>query len=116
MRKKGNDGELIAKKYLMKHGFNILKTNYYTRYGELDIIAQNGNRIHVVEVKLSNSNTISSGYKINRKKRKRMIYCTYYFMDRFGFQNYYYQFDLITITDNQIKHVENIFSLNDVFQ
>ena len=33
-------GEKIAQDYLQKKGYKILKTNYYTRRGEIDIIAQ----------------------------------------------------------------------------
>ena len=64
-----------------------------------------------VEVKLLKKEWLNSGYKINRTKRKRMVNCTAIFMDRYKIKNAFYQFDLITIVGNQIKHIENIFSL-----
>jgi putative endonuclease len=47
----GKIGENIAKTFLMKHGFWVLGTNYRTKYGELDILAQKDKRIRFVEVK-----------------------------------------------------------------
>ena len=35
----GNQGELIAKNYLEKRNCTILHCNYYSRFGEIDIIA-----------------------------------------------------------------------------
>jgi putative endonuclease len=47
----GKIGENLAKTFLMKHGFQVLETNYRTKYGELDIIAQKDNHLRFVEVK-----------------------------------------------------------------
>ena len=52
MRSKGTYGESLAKQFLIECGFTIVKQNIFTRYGELDIIAKKGNRIHIIEVKL----------------------------------------------------------------
>lgn len=50
-RKTGNLGEKIAQKYLKERGFAIIETNYLKNWGELDIVAKNGEVIHFVEVK-----------------------------------------------------------------
>jgi putative endonuclease len=47
----GKIGENITKTFLMKHGFSVLQSNYRTKYGELDLIAQKDNRLRFVEVK-----------------------------------------------------------------
>lgn len=47
----GKIGELLAKTFLVKHGFSVLETNYRTRFGEIDIIAEKDNALHIVEVK-----------------------------------------------------------------
>ena len=38
-RKFGIIGEKIAQKYLKNNGYKIIENNYYTRNGEIDIIA-----------------------------------------------------------------------------
>lgn len=50
-RKKGNIAEQKARDYLINNGFCIIHSNYYTPYGEIDIIATKDNIYHFIEVK-----------------------------------------------------------------
>jgi putative endonuclease len=50
--KKGRTGEEIAASYLRRKGFQIIEQNFHTRFGEIDLIATNKNKLHFVEVKL----------------------------------------------------------------
>jgi putative endonuclease len=47
----GSAGEDLAAQWLTDHGFRIVARNVRTAYGELDIVAQKGWDVHVVEVK-----------------------------------------------------------------
>ena len=47
----GDMGETRAAKFLREKGYRILQTNYKTKFGEIDIIAQDKNVIVFVEVK-----------------------------------------------------------------
>ena len=47
----GKIGENITKRFLMKHGFDVVEINYRTKYGEIDIIAKKDNVLRFVEVK-----------------------------------------------------------------
>ena len=51
MRQKGHDAEALVREYLVKNHHTILAKNFYTRFGELDIISQYSDRIHIIEVK-----------------------------------------------------------------
>ncbi len=115
MRVKGTIGEIKAASYLKKNGFELLKQNYYTPFGEIDIIAKKYQQIHIIEVKLLTQELIHLGYKLNYRKKQRMIRCGLLFIDQSKLDQFYYQFDLITIISNQIKHYENVFNLNDAF-
>lgn len=49
---RGVDGERIAKEYLVRLGYQILTTNFFSRWGELDIVAIDPNGIvGFIEVK-----------------------------------------------------------------
>lgn len=48
---KGNLGENEACKYLKKKSYKIMERNYRKKCGEIDIIAQKGDKIAFVEVK-----------------------------------------------------------------
>ena len=57
-RRLGNVGESIACTFLERKGFKILARNYLRPWGEIDIVAEKGARIHIVEVKaISRENT-----------------------------------------------------------
>ena len=47
----GKIGEDITRAFLVKHGFSVFKTNYRTKYGEIDIIAKKDHKIRFIEVK-----------------------------------------------------------------
>ena len=113
MHKLGRSGEQQAIDYLLSKGHRILKKNYYTRFGEIDVFSQVGNRLHVVEVKTYTRAYIPIGYKINRRKRRRMIQSTCLFLDQFNLWSWYVQFDLIIVHNNQVNHIENCFNLTD---
>ena len=48
---KGKLGENLAAAYFQALGWTILARNYHTRWGEVDIIAQEGNALVFIEVK-----------------------------------------------------------------
>ena len=47
----GKIGEDAASTYLKENGYSIIDRNYSRKWGELDIVAKKGNKIHFVEVK-----------------------------------------------------------------
>jgi putative endonuclease len=50
-RKIGDVGEEIVSKYLVNKGYSVVERNYWRPWGEIDLVAQRGGRIHFVEVK-----------------------------------------------------------------
>lgn len=47
----GVEGETLAAAHLEQHGYRILARNWRCRYGELDIVAHDGETVVAVEVK-----------------------------------------------------------------
>ena len=47
----GKTGETIASDFLKKNGYTILTRNYRRRFGEIDIIAREGDYLVFIEVK-----------------------------------------------------------------
>lgn len=48
----GDRGEELARRYLIQHGYSVVRRNYRTRYGEIDLISRHGDTLVFVEVKL----------------------------------------------------------------
>ena len=47
----GAIGEQLAEELLTKKGYTVVKKNFSTRYGEIDLICQDGETVVFVEVK-----------------------------------------------------------------
>lgn len=63
IRQRGKAGERYVAKYLEEHGCTIVALNWSSRYGEIDVIAENEARIIFVEVKTVTSRSLSSGFE-----------------------------------------------------
>lgn len=59
----GRLGENHAAKLLESRGYHILKRNYHSRFGEIDIIAENENYIVFVEVKTRKKDGLVSPFE-----------------------------------------------------
>lgn len=55
----GNLGEKLSVQYMLGKGFDVLETNYHSRYGEVDIIVKNSKHIVFIEVKTRKPNSMS---------------------------------------------------------
>lgn len=110
--KKGRIGELIAKRYLISIGMEILCTNYRTRFGEIDIIAKFKTKIIFVEVK----SRISRDYglaceAVDLKKMNKITSVAKYYLLVNNLKDCEIRFDVVEVYfDNQtINHIENAF-------
>ena len=70
-RAKGNKSEDIVCEILAGLGHSIIGRNYTTRYGELDIITQKGEKFHIIEVK-SSYGLYGSAQNFNKIKLNRV--------------------------------------------
>ena len=70
----GREGEEKVAEYLRRHGYIILRRNWRnSRYGEIDIIAENRENIVFVEVKTRTNNSVVSGLEaVDAKKMHRI--------------------------------------------
>ncbi len=72
-RETGNYGENLAVDYLCANGHNIIARNYYTRYGEIDIITNKHSCIYFYEVKYRKNDGFGSGEEaISRPKLEKI--------------------------------------------
>lgn len=110
-RSVGKRYEQVAVAYLKECGYDIVETNFYTRAGEIDIIAKDGNELVFVEVKYRR-NTLS-GYPEEavdyRKQQKIYQSARYYLYKRRLDENISARFDVVSITGDKIKLYKNAF-------
>jgi len=69
----GRKGESLAKEYLQKKGYKIVEQNYRTRYAEIDLVAQKGGVLVLVEVRTKIGEQFGSPEEsLNWRKRTRL--------------------------------------------
>lgn len=72
--KSGGKGEILAAGFLKKKGYQVVRMNYRTPIGEIDIIATEGDTLVFVEVKSRESIEYGEPFEsVNRKKRRKIV-------------------------------------------
>ena len=70
----GKKGEDMVAAFLKKNGHTIIKRNYISRFGEIDIIAEKDGLLLFVEVKTRRANSLVSPKEaVNSHKIRRMM-------------------------------------------
>ena len=69
----GERGETIAADYLTQQGFTVLRRNYHTRYGEIDIICADAQYLVFAEVKTRSSRAFGAPCEAVTVSKQRKI-------------------------------------------
>jgi putative endonuclease len=107
----GAFGEERASEYLRRRGFEILARNVRTAYGEIDIIARDGETVVFVEVKSRRGRQGGTALEaVDARKRKRLSRLALAFLARAGWLDRPARFDVIAVaSDGACTHVANAF-------
>ena len=107
----GNAGEDLACRYLEKQGYEILERNkHYSRFCEIDIIAQYKNIVVFVEVKTRKTDAFGTPSEaITKTKYENLLKGVQFYLSENNVKNF--RIDLISITlkpQMKIEHLKNI--------
>ncbi len=110
-RKVGSEKELLAGKFLEERGYWILQYNYFTKGGEIDIIARKGEYLVFVEVKYrSNQYNGLPEEAIDYKKRCHITRAAQHYMFCHGYgENTPCRFDAVVMLGQQYRLIEDAF-------
>lgn len=109
----GREGEFEARAYLVKHGYNVLHTNWHWHHYELDIIAVKEDELIVVEVKTRSEDfLLSPEDAVDTKKIRRIVAAADAYVRYFNI-DLPVRFDIVTLIKNEtgflIDHIEDAF-------
>jgi putative endonuclease len=117
-RKVGKEGEEIAAKFLSGKGYKILERNYYTRFGEIDLIVLKNNILTFVEVKLKHGEDFGTPEEMIGTSKLSQVQrmAEFYLMDKPKMAEIYktYSLDAVCIMMGEdgevgrISHYENL--------
>lgn len=119
-RKLGQETEELAEKFLQHKGYKIIKRNYKTSLGEVDIIAEDirsGGVLVFVEVRSRSYTTFGEPQvSINLAKRRQISKAALCYLNEHKSFDRSCRFDVIAISLHQerkpkIEHIENAFEL-----
>lgn len=104
-RVKGGEYKQRACDFLLAEGFEIVERNFYSRFGEIDIVASKEGVIHFVEVK--GSEKYESIYAITPKKLSKIIQTIKFYLHKNSITSPYC-IDAIAFRAKEIVYIPNI--------
>ena len=112
-RRVGTEQEIKAQEYLQTQGYEILARNFYTKHGEIDIIAKKDGYLVFVEVKYRADGRFGAPEEaVNYRKQQKIIAAAQYYMykNRIPFDTPC-RFDVAGVTGEEIRITENAFGM-----
>ena len=81
----GKKGEEFAADYYRKAGYTVSEMNWHSRYGEIDVIAENDFQIVFCEVKTRSSNTRTNPCEaVDLKKQQKLTLTAFKYLQITG--------------------------------
>lgn len=114
----GARSEQLAAHYLKERGYTIVKRNYRTSFGEIDLICEQRDLIIFVEVRSKRSLRYGTGAEsVNQKKQRKIRRVAEQFLLHMNWMNRRIRFDVIEIfyehgedgEKQRIRHLEGAF-------
>ena len=110
-RAKGRYYEAQAEAFLKSQGYQILEKNYWTRFGEIDLIAQDGEYLVFVEVKYRRDEGSGNPLEAVTPAKQRVIcrVASYYLYTHGYGEDMPCRFDVAAVLGKQVSLVKNAF-------
>ena len=110
-REQGSHYETMAAEYLKNKGYEIISQNFFSKNGEIDIIAKDTDTIVFCEVKYRSNTRYglpeeAVDYRKQDKIRKTAAY--YLYRNNFPVETRV-RFDVIAVLGEKITHIEDAF-------
>ncbi len=110
----GSLGERRALEYLGGAGYRIIETNYRCRWGEVDIVARNGDFLVFVEVKTRRSHSYGSPEEsVTKAKAQRLIAAAETYLEERQTPAAQWRIDLVSVEMDRggrvkaLRHLQN---------
>jgi putative endonuclease len=109
-------GERHAARMLRARGFRLLEANYRTKFGELDLIARDGDTLVFVEIRTRTSEAVVTPMEsVNAEKQARIARLARYYRRARRLSDCHCRYDVVEVlatptgTVRAVRHIENAF-------
>lgn len=105
---KGKSAEKIACEHLIKNGLKLIETNFYSRFGEIDLIMQHKQTLVFIEVRYRNNNDYGGAEaSITQSKQSKVRKTALHYMQKKG-RELNCRIDVIAISDTDRSNHNNL--------
>jgi putative endonuclease len=115
--RRGGEGERAAAKFLERRGYRILASNYRTRLGEIDLIAEDRGTLVFIEVKVRGTDRFGGpAMAITLAKQARIARLAQQFLAARRLEERPCRFDAVLISgdDPNSQHIELVTAAFEV--
>lgn len=117
----GDRGEDVAARYLESQGFRILERQYRSHFGEIDLIATDGDTIVFIEVKTRTSSAAGDPTEaVDRAKQRKITKSALAYLKQRGWLERRSRFDVVAILWDSgqpiIRHYRSAFDASEFGQ
>ena len=117
----GRWGEKLAARFLRRQGYRIIRRNFLSPAGEIDIVAREGDVLVFVEVKTRTGDDFGGPLAaVGHGKRRKVAQAARSYLARHRIPDAPCRFDVVGVTrvegrkEPEIELVRDAFSLNDI--
>ncbi|WP_319370141.1 YraN family protein [uncultured Ilyobacter sp.] len=108
-RRKGDIYETKALEFLESRGYKLIKKNFRSKYGEIDIIVEKDDITIFVEVKYRKSDIFGSGIDaVNTRKQRRIYLTAMKYIQEENLKDSEVRFDLISFNREELIWNRNV--------
>lgn len=115
----GKAGEQLCASYFEKLGYKMVACNYHSRFGEIDVIAENEEFLVFAEVKTRSENRISEAKEaVTPQKQRKIMLTALDFLSKHNTEKQI-RFDVFEVLVNEngriykFRNTENAFDFDD---
>ncbi|ADO71854.1 YraN family protein [Stigmatella aurantiaca] len=106
----GNEAEAMAARFLEQRGYRIRARNFRCRYGELDVVAEHGETVCFVEVRMRSSAVWGDpSHTVSVAKQRRVVKAALHYLFAHELRDRMMRFDVISVVGHgEQAHVEHL--------
>ena len=102
-RRRGEEAEELAVRYLAAQGLVVVARNFRTRFGEVDVVARDGATLVFVEVRARTWSAFGgAAASVDARKQRRIIAAARHYLARLGAEPAC-RFDVLTLQGPQAE-------------
>ena len=118
LRQAGQGAEVLASDFLAGQNYRILARNYRVKMGEIDIIAQDGDTVCFVEVKMRRTTRFGNPFEaVSSHKMRKIIQVAWHYLKAEKLERSKARFDVVAVrpagNSFQCELLKNAFRLDE---